>query len=376
MVSQSPVTICHVVHSLSVGGAELLAAGISSKMPPRFRFVFACLDDLGPLGRQLQDSGVPVHVLHRQQGFDWRCARRLSRIIDDEGVKLLHAHQYAPFFYAAAARLPSGRPAILFTEHGRAAPDYPRRKRIIANRFLLRRNDRVVGVGNAVRKALIENEGLPSNRVEVIHNGIDIAKYGPLAASCREAVRQECELGSGDFVIIHVARIDPLKDHCTAIHAFERVLQHRAEARLLLVGDGPEMPRVRHELSARGVSDFARCLGTRGDVPRLLAAADVCWLTSISEGIPLTLLEAMAAGLPIVATAVGGVAEVVADGETGLLAPAGDDGLLAQHVLSLMDDRSERDRMGQAARQRVTAHFTAGRMLEAYRKHYQEMTYS
>src|SRR5262245_55930534 len=187
-----PPTVCQLLHSLTVGGAEVLAARIGRQLRGRYRFVFACLDELGLLGEQLRAEGFAVHVLDRQPGVDWRLTWRLARLLRSEEVDLVHAHQYTPFFYSLAARLLYRRPPVLFTEHGRAYPDSPRRKRMIANRLLLERRDRVVGVGESVRRALIDNEGIPAERVGVIYNGIDAAAFADRGD--RAEVRRELGL--------------------------------------------------------------------------------------------------------------------------------------------------------------------------------------
>ena len=125
--TSSIATICQLVHGLSVGGAEILAAGLARRFQDVFRFLFVCLDELGSLGQQLRVDGFPVWVLRRQPGVDWRCSWRLARLLQRERVDLLHVHQYTPFFYAMTARVLCRRPPVLFTEHGRWYPDYPRR---------------------------------------------------------------------------------------------------------------------------------------------------------------------------------------------------------------------------------------------------------
>lgn len=364
--------ICQVLHSLCVGGAEVLAARLARQMRDSYRFLFVCLDRLDTLGEQLRAEGFPVEVLNRRPGLDARAAFRLARLLRREGVGLVHAHQYTPFFYALLARWLGRRVPVLFTEHGRHFPDYPRRKRMLANRLLLGRRDRVVGVGESVRQAVIANEGIPAERVGVIYNGIDLEPFAR-AGRDREAARREMGAGPDDLVLIQVARLDYLKDHATAIRMLERVAARRPDARLVLVGEGPERGKIEDEVRRRGMTERVRLLGLRTDVARLVAAADVLLLTSISEGIPLTLIEAMAAGLPVVSTRVGGVGEVVAEGETGLLAPAGDDAALAEHVLQLADDRERRVRMGERGRQRAREMFSESQMHAGYRRLYEEL---
>lgn len=357
-------TICHVLHGLGVGGAEVLAARLAHVLVERFSVLFACLDESGAIGEQLRKEGFEVHVLGRRPGLDWRCVRRLAALLRRERVDLLHAHQYTPFFYGATARMLGRRCPILMTEHGRPFPDHPRPKRMLANRLLLGRRDRLVGVGRAVRRALIDNEGFPASRVGVLYNGIDTDPLDPCLHD-RDAARAELGLGAGDLAIVQVARLDALKDHATAIRTIERVASRRPSARLILVGEGPERPVILAMVAGRGLGPHVILLGTRSDVPRLLAAADVVLLTSVSEGIPLTLIEAMAAGRPIVSTDVGGVREVVEDGRTALLAPARDDAALADRIERLASDRALRERLGRAGPERA-AEFSERRMHAEY----------
>src|SRR5262249_15154344 len=241
------------------------------------------------------------------------------------------------------------------------------------NRMLLTRRDRVIGVGEAVRQALIANEGLSSDRVGVVYNGVDLERYG-FRDEERARVRGELGLAATDYAILQVARLDYLKDHATALRTMADVVQTAPNARLLLVGEGPELPKIEHTIHELGLERHARLLGLRADVPRLLAGADAFLLTSISEGIPVTLIEAMAAKLPIVSTAVGGVPEVVVDGETGLLAPSGDDRALAACLNRLETDPELARRFSEAGGDRPERVFSEPRMHDQYRALYEELS--
>ena len=365
-----PPTVCHLLHSLNVGGAEVLVARIARRLSSRYRFVFACLDELGPLGEQLRDEGFVVDVLGRKPGLDLGCARRLSRFLRSHGVEVLHAHQYTPFFYALVSRIFRRYPPVLFTEHGRWHPDYPRRKRIVFNRIFLRRNDHVVGVGEAVRQALINNEGISAERVKVIYNGVNSTDF---SGDGRSDARRALGIGDRDDVVIQVARLDALKDHFTALRAIERLTAARPTLQLLLVGEGPERLAIEAEIVSRGLQSHVRLLGLRSDVAQLLSAADAFLLSSVSEGIPVTVIEAMLAELPVVATRVGGMGEVVESEVTGFLAAAGDDATLAESLDRLLSNESLRRQMGQAGRQRATQLFSEQQMHESYAQLYQEM---
>jgi glycosyltransferase involved in cell wall biosynthesis len=172
---------------------------------------------------------------------------------------------------------------------------------------------------------------------------------------------------------VQVARLDYLKDHATAVRTIGRVARRQPRVRLMLVGEGPEGTAIRAQVEQQGLGEHVRFLGLRKDIPHLLQAADLFLLTSVSEGIPLTVIEAMAAGLPVVSTQVGGTAEVIVEGETGLLAPAGDDAALAERVLELAADPALGQRLGERGRERARALFSEGRMSERYLQLYEEM---
>ncbi len=373
-MTNDPPTICQVLHSLGIGGAEVLAAEIARRMSDRYRFVFACLDSLGTLGEQLVRDGFRVEVLHRQPGLDWRCSLRLAQFLKAEHVDVTHAHQFTPFFQAMLSRLAHRHPPIVFTEHGRHYPDSRSWKRVLFNRGLSRSDDRFIGVGQSVCDALIANEGLPQSRVELIYNGVDL---GPYRAACgdsvlRQTVRAELGLRKDEFVILQVARLNSLKDHQTALRTIQRLTANGHSAQLILAGDGEERGQLEAFVAAQQLESHVRFLGARRDVVRLMSAADVFLLSSISEGIPLTLIEAMAAGLPVVTTNVGGCGEVVIEGVTGLLAPARDDAQLARHLETLQFDSLKRRCFGDAGAARATKLFSLDRMLDEYSEVYDE----
>jgi glycosyltransferase involved in cell wall biosynthesis len=379
-VAERPV-IAHVLHRLYLAGAEVLAADLSRRLRDRYTFAFLCLDEIGPLGRQLQAEGFEVIDLQRRPGIDWSVARRLRSHARRLRVDVLHAHQYTPFFYAAVSRGLLGTlrssPRILFTEHGRHYPDYPRRKRMLINPILLRGGDRVTAVGHFVKQALVNHEGLPDARIAVIHNGIDADRFhydAEESPRLHAEVRAELGLAPDAAVALQVARFHPVKDHATAIAAFAHVVRELPQAVLLLAGDGDERPRLEQRIAELNLQGHVRLLGVRQDVPRLMAAADVFLLSSLSEGISVTLLEAMGCQLPIATTAVGGNGEVVADGETGLLSPRGDAGALGANLTRLLRDADLRRRFGAAGRQRLERMFTQQQMHSSYADLYATMT--
>jgi len=376
MANDRPV-IAHVLHRLDRAGAEVLAAGLARSVRERFESVFLCLDGLGPLAEQLAGEGFVVEELDRQPGIDKALARRLRDRLQQHNASLVHAHQYTPFFYSAMSRGWLGRQSprlpILFTEHGRHYPDHRSMKRVLANKVLLKKRDRVTAVGKFVKQALIRNEGIPADRIAVIYNGID-PDPEPTDADRRRA-RKHLGIADDRPVVMQVARFHPVKDHATAIRAWADVHKSLPDALLLLVGDGGGRIAAQERVKGLGLEDAVRFTGAVDNARELIPGADLCMLTSLSEGVSVTLLEAMAAGKPVVATDVGGNGEVVEPGKTGLLVPRADPEALSQALINLLPNAPYAGRnLGLAGRERLLATFTDDRMHADYARLYESLT--
>ncbi|MFW5682887.1 MAG: glycosyltransferase [Phycisphaeraceae bacterium] len=377
MMGRDKPRVGHVLHRLQVAGAEVLAADLVRRLSDRFDFTLLCLDGIGELGETLAAEGHDVIELGRRPGIDLALARRLGRALRERGVDLVHAHQYTPFFYAAVGRTLSrrgGRPPILFTEHGRHYPDPRKGSHLLANRLLLRRRDRVTAVGAFVKSALIRNEGIPERRIEVVYNGIDPARFRPRDDASIAEARDRLGLDRGTPVLMQVARFHRVKDHATSVRAVAELAGRGMDFVMVYVGDGERRAEMHQLAEQLDVADRCRFVGVRRDVHEILPAADVFMLSSVSEGVSVTLLEAMATGVPIVATDVGGNPEVVEHGETGLLSPRGDAPAMARNLETLLGDAELRHRMSEAGRRRLHETFTQERMHRRYAELYEQMT--
>ncbi len=381
MAQDQPV-ICHVLHQLYLAGAEVLAAGLARQLSFRYRFVFACLDDLGPLGDRLRSEGFDVTVLNRRPGVDWTVSTHLRQICKRHKVALIHAHQYSPFFYAANSRGIFGtlrsRPPILFTEHGRHYPDVRSAKRVLFNKLALSRYDRVTAVGRFIKRALVDNEGIPYRCVKVIYNGVDPAKFDTVTErkqmlEVRTEMRKKLGIDLNAPVALQVARMHPVKDHITAVAAMRYVVDEIPNAVMLFAGDGVERRRVEAKIVEFGLKKNFKMLGVREDIPSLLVAADVFCLSSVSEGISVTLLEAMAASRAIAATDVGGNGEVVGHNSNGLLSKRQDAKGLGNNLTTLLRNPALQSRMGSVGRERLITQFSQAQMHDAYTRLYDEM---
>jgi glycosyltransferase involved in cell wall biosynthesis len=364
--------ICHLLEGPTVAEAEALAMRLSHRFSADYDFQFVFLGEPGPVVRRLHDAGFPVHVIDRQSGPDWRCSHLLYVLLERLKPELIHAHQSRAFFHGMMARIFHKRPPILFTEHARRYPDSPPAQRVAAARMLLEGRDRIVAASQSIRRALILNEGLPSRQTEVIYNGLTIPG-GAEASSAGPSVRPEIGVAAGAFLILQVAPFEAVQDHPLAIHALEQVVRRLPEARLALVGEGPEEEPIRALVRRRSLESQVLFLGRRTDCARLLAAADLVLLTSWGADLPPIVLEALAAGRPVVAPRGGGVGEIVEDRVSGLLVDPGDSGGLAENIIRLRDNPVLRARLGQRGGECVKTMFSETRTALGYSQLYQSM---
>ncbi|MFL5339835.1 MAG: glycosyltransferase [Gemmataceae bacterium] len=366
-----PIRVGFVLHAMQVAGAEMLVAQTIRRLGDRIDPTVLCLDFVGPLGEQLRSEGVEVVSLDRKPGRDWRLILRLLPVLNRRRIEVLHAHQYSPFFYAALAKPLAHRPPqLILTEHGRHFPDVVSPLRRAFNRLVL---DQLADAVNACcqfsARALCEIDGFRGNRIEIIENGIDVARYAGI--SDRRSLREMLGLDPRRRYLIAVARFHPVKDHATLLKAFARLIASRPDIDLLLAGDGPLRNDLQQLAATLNIADRVRFLGVRADVPELLQAADVFALTSLSEAASLTLLEAMASGLPVVVTNVGGNPEIVRDGVDGLLVPRGDAEAAATALARIFDDAELARQLGASGRQRVRERYRLESTIERYWKLYQ-----
>ena len=372
-MKHAPVRVGFVLHVMQVAGAEVLVAETIRRLSGQIDPVILCLDSIGALGEQLQQQGVPVIAYGRRAGLDLGVSWRMAKDLRARKIQVLHAHQYTPFFYGAvAARLVRRRPRVIFTEHGRHYPDVTSRKRRFANRWLFdRMADRINAVCRFSARSLSEKDGFRPERIEVIPNGIDPPLYAGLIDVPQE--RRRLGLDPHRKYVACIARLHPVKDHATLLRGFGTVARCRPDTDLLLVGDGPLRQELERQVTAEGLVGRVRFLGVRDDVAALLRVVDVFTLTSVSEAASITLLEAMAAGRPVVVTAVGGNPEIVREGLDGLLVPRGDASFLANTLLTVLNDSDLAMTLGTNGARRVTSDFLLEATISRYRALYDEV---
>ena len=355
-----PLMLCQ---GLEVGGLESMVCELCRGLRARgHEPEVCCYDALGAYAEDLRGRGVCVHLLRRRPGVDWGYAFRLARLVRGRAVDLVHAHNATAWFYGAWAAFLARRP-LVYTEHDRSFPPPPRIQAL--HRLLARLTRAVVAVSGEVADNLRRYEGIDD--VRVIPNGVDGHRFRPASEGERSARRRALGLGEGEVVLGTVGRLDPLKDHRLLIEA---VTGLEGSWRLLVVGDGPLRAELERLVQERSLGGRVVFLGERRDVPELLRAMDAFVLPSRSEGLPMALLEAMACGLPVVATRVGGIPEAVREGEGGLLCDPGDSGGLRDALCRLISDPPLRRRLGRGARVAFERRFSLQRMVEGYERLY------
>ena len=350
-----------LVKGLGRGGAEHIVSQ-SARLGDSSRFTYEVayvLPHKDALVHDLSIARIPVHRVGRSSGA---LVPRLDRLLRERDIDIVHAHSPVP---AVAARFVTGRRDIrlVYTEHNSWGRYHPLTRWANAATFL--RNDHVFAVSNDVRRSIASSRlGRRHARVEVLRHGL-APDFGAAWRSS-DGVREELGIGRDEPIVVCVANFKPHKGHEHLLRAATIVRSARPEARFVLAGVGREEARTRALASDLGLDRTVIFAGFREDAPRLIRAADVFVLPSVREGLPIALLEAMALGRPSVATAVGGVPDVVTDAEALLVAPA-DPEALAEGVVTLLDDEGYRQRMGHAAAARA-ADFdirTAIRRIEA-----------
>jgi sugar transferase (PEP-CTERM/EpsH1 system associated) len=366
------INIIFVNYSLDVGGIETLILELSRKLnPDRFHLEICAFSEGGNLQNEFEASGIPVHIIRKKAGIDLGAPLKLARLFKERRIDIAHTQNRSSWLYAViAARIT--RVFLVHTVHSNVDFKNPHPRRwMILQRYLAKFTDQIIAVSNSNAGFLTEKQNIPDRKIRVIYNGIIPELYDrPCDTKLK---KQELSIGEGDLIIGNVARFSPPKDHETLIRAFKSISQTIPSARLLLVGDGPLENTIRGLVNALDLNAKVKFLGSRRDIPELLKIFDVFTLSSFREGFSVAILEAMAAGLPVVATNVAGNPEAVINEETGLIVPPKNPEALARAICRLLLNGEEARRMGEKGRKRVKEHFSLEKMVKEYEDVYDSL---
>jgi sugar transferase (PEP-CTERM/EpsH1 system associated) len=355
-----PSLVVHVIYRLDFGGLETLLVDCINRMPAhKYRHAVVCLTDYTAFADKITQPGVELYALHKAPGLGLGTHAALFKLLRRLKPSILHTYNLAAVEYSVTAAL-AGVPIRIHAEHGRDAgdPQGLNRKHNLLRRLMAPFIDRYVPVSLDLQRWLRTVVGIADCKNQLINNGVDTEHFKPGAQA------------PGHFVIGTVGRVQDVKHQAGLVDAFIalRALlpEQHARLRLAIIGDGPLRPQLEQQVAAAGLGDVVWLAGARSDIADLMRGFSLFALSSIAEGTPVTLLEAMATGLPVVSTAVGGIPELVQDGVSGTLVPAGDPAAMAAALARYAGDAALAARHGTAARARIDAHNSVAAMVQAY----------
>ncbi len=364
------IPVLHLVHRFYVGGAERQFIERLRAHPDGFEPIVGCLEISGGNLADFRALGLGDPHLFPTRGSLARPntavqVARMAALIRRRGIRIVHGTDFVTNFLGLlAARLAGARMVVSRVDLGHPRPGFGRFRRRV-EKLVSARADVVCANAEAVARLCIAEEGCSPDRVVVVRNGIDLQRFDVLAARAPEG-----PIPSGGPVVAVVANLWPVKDHRTLVEAAARVRRSIPEVRFALVGDGSEREALLHRIDELGLRDHVHLLGTRYDVPAILARATAFCLPSRAEGLPNAAMEAMAASLPVVATAAGGNPELVEHGVSGFIVPVGAAAEMAERLVEVLADPARAREMGSRARSFAERELSLARKKAGYRDLY------
>ena len=360
-MSNAATEVVYIAHAFHIGGAEEMVFTLARRLPTRFRPRVCCITTPGPIGLEMQRAGIRVDVLGLTPGlrrpFDvWRLRRYLART----EASIVHTFLLTASLYGRCAAMLARVPVVIGTEVN--VYEQKRGSHALAERVLMRGTDCVVVSAESVRDFYIKQVHADPARVKVIYNAVD---WNALQTSMSPAqLRSELGIPAAAHVVSIIARLTPQKAHHVLFDALAST-PALAGAHVIVVGDGELRDELRRRVDTLGLSARIHFAGPRRDLGNILAASDAFVMPSLWEGLPLSMVLAMGAGLPVVASRVAGIPEVVRDTVSGLLVDPGDVKQLGLALASLANDAALRSRLGAAAREFVRPRFGADNYVAA-----------
>jgi glycosyltransferase involved in cell wall biosynthesis len=347
------VRVVYLAHAFGVGGAEEMVLNLVRRLPPRFAPMVCCIHEAGPIGEEIRKTGTPVEVLGLNPGlrrpFD---ISRLRSYLQHAQPEIVHTFLITASLYGRLAAILARVPVVIGTEVN--IYEHKRRHHAIAERLLMAGTDRVIVSAASVRDFYIAQVHADPAKIEVIYNAVDFAQAEPTAT--RDEVRAAIGVPANAPLAGVIARLTEQKGHRFLFDALATT-PALADVHVLVIGGGELQNDLVRRAESLGLSQRIHFLGPRRDLGNLLSAMDVFVMPSLWEGLPLSLVLAMGAGVPAVATAVAGIPEVVEDGRTGLLVPPGDAAALGAALARVFSDPALRASMSRDARASVLPRF-------------------
>lgn len=362
-----PVRVLHIVSCLGRGGMEAGVVKLVTRCDPTRVVADVCTLEPPQAYQELFGGESMLHELKRGSAFDVRMIAALARIMRRRRVDVVHTHAWGTLLEGWTAARLSRTPYVVHGEHGTMQL---RPLNVRLQRVLWRKADRLLAVSGELAGRMAERVGVRRDKIEVIPNGVDTEQFGFIS---RADARATLALAADVFVVASIGRLVHVKNYPLLVDAARAVKNAGVRAQFLVAGDGPLRGDLERKIADAGLQESVRLLGARNDAPTLLAAADAFALTSWSEGMSNTILEAMAARRPVVATRVGGNPELVDEGKSGILVSPDDPRELAEALLALSGDPLGAERMGALGRIKVETEFSVSRMIARYTAVYESV---
>jgi len=366
------IKLLHVVGRFGIGGTERQQAELIKRLPAdRYEQTVAAMEK-GAFAAEVEQRGVPVIEFPFTSFYNIRAARNylaLARLIRRQRFHLVHCHNfYSNIFGTIAARL-AGMKTIITSRRDLGGMFTKTQLRV--QRLAYRFSAAVLANSQGVKRFLIENEQVPETKIHCVYNGIDTDRFTPQEPASDAA--ESLGIAPGSPVVGMVGNLHPWKGFDVFIRIAAAVNASRPGVRFLIVGDGPQRGALEQMARELHVEQSVTFAGARGDIPEILALMSVFVLSSPAEGLPNAVLEAMACGLPVVASNTGGVPETVNDGETGFLVLPGDTAGFAEKILQLLGDPARAKQMGQAGRRAALENFSCESLVKNTQALYDEI---
>lgn len=363
--------ILHVIETLNTGGAEHMLVNLAIEQLRRKQQVAVlCLFEAGDLAERLTALGVNVHACHKPEGLTWSFVREIFGIVWQFAPDVIHTHSLMGNYYMAFIRLFAAPRAVqVVTRHGLLRGGKVKRLGQLFHGSLWMTHW-AVGVCDAVSEELLTQHARFTSRIVSVKNGIDLTRFKRRNPQSQAALKAQLGIGDQYRLCGIVARLDPIKNHQLLLTAFATVQQPLPNTALVIIGNGVMRQTLEAQTKALNLTESVFFLGDRTDIPELLAGLDVYVLSSDNEGYSMSLLEAAAAGLPLVVTAVGGNADIVQQEHNGLIVPPRDSKALAEALLQLLNNPQQAERMGSHSRAWVEQNGSVQAMADIYEKLY------
>ncbi len=362
--------ILHLSETSEPGGSETILVNISKNIDTNEYRSHVCLLEEGWLSNQVQDIGINLSVIENKRSYDPIFLAKLISLIRQEKVDLIHAHEFMMNVYGSVAAKITSIPMI-GTIHGKGYFTN-KKSRILAYKLAISLCSQMIAVSENLRKYIIKELKLKdASKIVTMYNGIDLKKYSVKNTYCN--IRNELGISSNTLIVGIVGSLFTVKGVSYLLEAVKEVVTCFPNFRLLIVGEGDQESTLKNKVISLGLQNIVDFLGFRNDIPEVLSLFDIYICSSLSEGLPLSVVEAMAASKPVVATNVGGLPEIVIDNETGYLVEPRNSAALAEKISILLQNKSLREQMGIRGRKITEEKFSLKTMIDNYQNLYKKL---